>query len=152
MEAATLGRLLQALFWVAVMKRSRFSRGGRRQTDALTRREKKPPPVPCQTLLRTRIVLVGASHPGFGSHYWVGLQAPSILIGSLRVLHRFFKSIVHSRTPQRLSSSTLPCRWMRSKGPPENVSGKKRPQSSHVAACADESSAAHILVKFIHRE
>ena len=45
---------------------------------------------------------VGALGPGFGSHYRVGLQAPDQKsFGSQRVLHRFVKSIVGSRTPQR---------------------------------------------------
>ena len=44
---------------------------------------------------------VGASGPGFGSHYKVGMQAPDTNIGSLRVLHRFVKSDVCSRTLQR---------------------------------------------------
>jgi hypothetical protein len=45
---------------------------------------------------------LGASGPGFGSHYGVGLQAPNhIKFGSQRVLHRFVKRIANSRTPQR---------------------------------------------------
>ena len=35
----------------------------------------------------------GASDPDFGSHYWVGLQAPNqSKFGSQRVLYRFVKS------------------------------------------------------------
>ena len=48
---------------------------------------------------------VGASCSDFGSHYKVGLQAPNKYnFGSLRVLHRFVKSDVRLRTPQRFQS------------------------------------------------
>ena len=65
--------------------------------------QKKPPPVPSGALLRTRSKIGGAARSAFGSHYWVGLQAPDhLMFGSQRVLYRFVKSIVRSRTPQRL--------------------------------------------------
>ena len=40
-------------------------------------RAKKPLPVPCEALLRTRNVTLGAARSDFGSHYWMGLQAPN---------------------------------------------------------------------------
>src|SRR3989442_1723006 len=44
---------------------------------------------------------MGASGPVFGSHYQGGLASAVTSFGSLRVKHRFVKSVRLSRTPQR---------------------------------------------------
>src|SRR5438067_5585143 len=44
---------------------------------------------------------MGASGRVFGSHYEGGLASAATFIGSLRVKHRFVKSVRLSRTPQR---------------------------------------------------
>src|SRR5262249_47359961 len=54
-----------------------------------------------KALLRTRCV-VGCLTPGFRIPLLGGLASAGQHIGSLRVLHRFFKSIAFPRTPQRL--------------------------------------------------
>jgi len=43
-------------------------------------------------LLRTRSKIGGAARADFGSHYWVGLQAPHEKIGSHTSSYRFVKS------------------------------------------------------------
>ena len=58
-----------------------------------------------QTLLRTRGSVRAPQVRFLDPTTEVGLQAPNTFIGSLRVLHRFFKSVVLSRTPQRFAKS-----------------------------------------------
>src|SRR5262249_32916130 len=60
-------------------------------------------------LLRTRCSL-GRLMPGFGIPLQGGLASTGQMFGSLRELHRFFKSVARSRTPQRFLRP-LPTSW-----------------------------------------
>ena len=72
-------------------------------------RRKKPPPVPCQTLLRTRNVQGRLS-----SGFWipllrVGLQAPETLLAPSGYSIGSSKESSNSRTPQRLCTAVSGC-------------------------------------------
>src|SRR5437016_822591 len=90
----------------------------------------------------------GASRPGFGSHSWVGLQAPSRRIGPLRVLHRFVKSppFHEHRRGREADASTinLACPTARGKRALRGFDdGDEKPAAIYNAHAVSTRGAAH---------